>query len=117
MIEDVHRQAWAYFVGNSDIEEPTAGDLWEKAPPSLEKALAIYDRQQAGDTPTSTWIPFRTTKESCKKDLETTLNSILVVLGRCGAAGYRTRIRNLQVEIATSQARIGKYREQLPSAE
>jgi hypothetical protein len=113
---DMRRQARAYFSGNSDIEEPTAGDLWEKASPELEKALAIYDKKDLPDTPPSTWIPLRTTKESCQKDIEAILDTVLAVLGTCGAAGYRTRIRNLQADTATSQARIGKYREQMLSA-
>ena len=113
---DTYRQARAYLSGDSDIEEPTAGDLWEKASPNLEKALEIYDKKESQDTPASTWIPLRTTKESCQKDIETILDTVLAVLGTCGAAGYRTRIRNLQADIATSQARLGKYREQMLSA-
>src|ERR1039458_1835011 len=113
---DTYRQARAYLSGDSDIEEPTAGDLWEKASPNLEKALEIYDKKESQDTPASTWIPLRTTKESCQKDIETILDTVLAVLGTCGAAGYRTRIRNLQADIATSQARLGRYREQLLSA-
>jgi hypothetical protein len=54
---DLHRQARAYLSSNSDIEEPTAGDLWEQASPDLEKALAIYDKKESADTPASTWIP------------------------------------------------------------
>ena len=44
------------------------------------------------------------------------LNTLLAVLETCGAAGYRTRIRNLVADNATSQARITKYREQALSA-
>lgn len=116
LFSHMNRQAHAYFSGNSDIEEPTAGNLWDKASPNLEKALAIYDKKESPDTLASTWIPFRTTKESCQKDLETILDTVLAVLGTCGAAGYRTRLRNLQADIATSQARLGKYREQMLSA-
>lgn len=116
LMEDVHRQARAYFAGNSGIEEPAASDLWDKASPGLEKALAIYDLKESADTPASTWVPFRTTKESCQKDLDTILDTVLAVLGACGAAGHRTRIRNLQADIATSKARLGKYREQMLSA-
>ena len=54
---DLHRQARAYFSGNSDTEEPTAGDIWEKASPDLEKALAIYDKKESPDTRASTWVP------------------------------------------------------------
>ena len=113
---DMHREARAYLSGNSDIEEPTAGDLWEKASPDLEKALAIYDKKESPDTPVSAWIPLRTTKESCQRDIEKILETVLAVLGTCGAAGYRTRIRNLQADIATSRARLGKYREQMLAA-
>ena len=116
LIGDLHSRALAYLSGNSHVEEPTPGDLWEKASPNLEKALAIYDKKDSPDTPASTWIPLRTTKESCQKDIETILDTVLAVLGTCGAAGYRTRIRNLQADIATSQARLGKYREQMLSA-
>ena len=113
---DLQSQARAYLSGESDIEEPTAGHLWDKASTDLEKALAIYDKKESQDTPDSTWIPLRTTKESCQKDIETILDTVLVALGTCGAAGYRTRIRNLQADITTSQARLGKYREQMLSA-
>jgi hypothetical protein len=116
LIGNLTSQARAYLSGDSDIEEPTAGELWEKASPDLEKALAIYDKKESQDTPASTWIPLRTTTESCQKDIETILDTVLAVLGTCSAAGYRTRIRNLQADIATSQTRLGKYREQLLSA-
>jgi len=113
---DLQGHARSYFSGSSDIEEPTVGELWEKASTNLEKALAIYDKQESPDTRASTWVPFRTTKASCQKDIETILETVLAVLGTCGAAGYRTRLRNLQADIATSQSRLGKYREQLLSA-
>jgi hypothetical protein len=99
-----------------DIEEPAASDLWGKAYPGLEKTLAICDLKESADMPTSTWVPFRTTKESCQKDLDSILDTVLAILGACGAAGHRTRIRNLQADIATSKARLGKYREQMLSA-
>lgn len=111
LIKDVHRQARAYFAGNSEIDEPTAGDLWEKASPGLERALAIYEKKESPNTPSSKWIPVGTTKKTCQKDIETNLDTVLAVLGTCGAAGYRTRIRNLQADIATSQVRIARYRE------
>jgi hypothetical protein len=113
---DTYGHARAFLSGSSDIEEPTVGVLWEKASPDLEKALTIYDRKESPDLPASTWIPLRRTKESCQKDIETILDTVLAILGTCGAAGYRTRIRNLQADIATSQARLGRYREQLLSA-
>jgi hypothetical protein len=116
LIEDLHRQASAYFAGNSEIEEPTAGDLWEKAVPDLEKALAILDKKESKDTPEFSWNPLLRSKAGCQKDLDKVLDATLVVLGACGAAGYRTRIRNLQADVATSQARIGTYREQMLSA-
>lgn len=114
--EVVRRQARALFAPNLDNEEPTAADLWRKASPNLEKALAIYDRGEATDTPESSWVPWRTSKESCQKDLGTILDMVLDVLGTCGAAGYRQRIRDLETDNATSRARIARYREQLLSA-
>ncbi len=116
LIQDVHSQARAYFAKNSSIDEPGAGDLWEGTVSDLEKALAIYDKRESPETPSSTWIPFRASKESCQKDLDAILDTVLAILGTCGAAGYRTRIRNLQADIATAQARIGAYREQVVSA-
>lgn len=116
LIEDVHRQARAYFARNSSIEEPGVGDLWEKTAPELEKALAIYDKKESAETPSSTWIPFRTSKESCQKDLDTILDAVLAILGTCGAAGYRTRVRTLQADVAAAKARIGDYREKMLSA-
>ena len=95
LIEDFHRQARSRFVGNSGIEERTAGELWDEATPELEKALAVYDKKESLDTPASTWIPFRDSKDSCQKDLDKILDALLVILGACGAAGYRTRIRDL----------------------
>ncbi len=116
LIEGVQRQARDLLVRNSDTEEPTAGELWEKASPPLEKALAIYDRKESEDTPESTWIPWRETKKRCQQDIEDILDTLLAVLGTCGAVGYRTRIRYLQIENEASQARITRYREQILSA-
>jgi hypothetical protein len=139
LIEDLHRQASAYFAGNSDIEEPAPGELWERAVPDLEKALAILDKKESPDTPEFSWNPLRKartildkkdspeapeyswnplrkSKAGFQRDLDAILDAVLVILGTCGAAGYRTRIRNLEADIATSQARIGTYREQMLSA-
>ena len=54
LIWDVHLQARPYLVGDLDIEEPMAGGLWEKVSPKLERAFAIYDKQEAPATPAST---------------------------------------------------------------
>jgi hypothetical protein len=115
-IEDFQRHIRDNWTGNSDPEEPTVGDLWEKASPELEKALAIYNRKELPDTPASSWIPGRTTKASCQRDLDAILDTVLAVLGACGAVGYRQRIRNLQADNSTSQSRIVQYREQMLSA-
>ena len=61
-------------------------------------------------------MPGRTTKESCQNDLGEILDAVLAVLGTCGAAGYRTRIRDLQSANTDSQTRIVRYREQMLSA-
>jgi hypothetical protein len=116
LIEDVHRQARSHFVGNSKIQEWTAGELWQETSPELERALAVYERKESADTPESTWIPFRNSKAGCQKDLDKTLDAPLVVLGACAAAGHSTRIRNLQADVTASQSRIAKYREEMLSA-
>lgn len=115
-VEGVQRQARALFVRDPEIEEPTAAELWRDASSKLEKALVIYDRRESPDTLPSSWVPGRTTKESCQKDLETILDAVLAVLGTCGAAGYRDRIRRLQADNSVSQTRIARYREQRLSA-
>jgi hypothetical protein len=116
LIGDVHRQAREYLSGNPETEEPSAGELWEKASPDLDKALAVYDERESPDTPESTWNPFRRSKEGCQKDLDKLLDGVLVILGTCGAAGYRGRIRDLQTEIEASRTQIAKCREQILSA-
>ncbi len=136
---DTYRQARAYFTGNSEIEEPTSGELWEKAVPGLDKALAIFDKKESPDAPELSWNPLRKaltifaktdssetqdyswnplrkSKAGFQRDLDAILDMVLDVLGTCGAAGYRTRIRGLADDIATSPAVIGAYREQLLSA-
>jgi hypothetical protein len=115
-VDDLQRRVRDYRVGSSEPEEPSVGELWEKASPELEKALAIYDRQQSPDTPESSWNPARTTKSSCQRDLDAILDTVLAVLGTCGAAGYRQRIRSLHADNSTSQSRIVQYREQTLSA-
>jgi hypothetical protein len=116
LIADARRQARDFLARDSEIEEPMAGELWRKVSPSLEKALAVYDRKESPDTPQSRRLPFGETKASCQKDLDVILDTVLAVLGVCGAAGYRNRIRNLQADNATSQDRIGEYQEQILSA-
>jgi hypothetical protein len=116
LIEGIHRQTRNLFEQNSDTEEPTAGELWSKASPALEKALDIYDRKESPDTPESSWIPGRTTKSSCQEDLDSILDTVLAVLGTCGAAGHRHRIRDLQADNAASQTRIARYSERALSA-
>lgn len=86
LAKGVRRGARALFDRRPDIEEPTAAELWREASPMLEKALAIYDRKERADTLQSSWVPGRTTKKSCQKDLETILDLLLAVLGTCGAA-------------------------------
>jgi hypothetical protein len=116
LVDGAQRQARDVFLRNSAIEEPTTGKLWEKASTQLEKALAIYDRKESEVTRDSSWIPWRETKKSCQQDVEEILDTVLAVLGNCGAAGYRIRIRNLQADNEVSQTRITRYREQILSA-
>ena len=116
LIENAQRQARDFFADRPGTEEPTTGEIWEKASTQLEKALAIYDRKESEVTPESSWVPWRETKKSCQQDIEEILDTVIAVLGTCGAAGYRTRIRNLQTDNAASQARITRYREQILSA-
>jgi hypothetical protein len=116
LLEGAEHQARDLFGRNSETEEPTAGELWTKASPALEKALDIYGRKESPDTPESSWIPGRTTKSSCQQDLDSILDTVLAVLGTCGAAGYRQRIRDLQADNAASQTRIARYRERALSA-
>lgn len=113
VLEDLHHQALEFIAGNSDIEEPSAGELWEKVSPELKKALAIHNLKESPETPESSWIPGRKTKRSCQENIDEILDTVLAVLGTCGAAGYRTKIRNLQRANAVSQVRIAKYREQM----
>ncbi len=116
VLGDLHRQTRNLLANNSSTEEPTAGELWEKVSPQLEKALAIYERKESPDTPESSWIPGRTTRNSCREDFEKILDTVLCILGTCGAAGYRTRIRNFQAANVESQSRIAEYRERVLSA-
>lgn len=105
-----------YLTDTSEINEPTAGALWSKISPDLEKALTIYDMKESPSTPDSTWIPLRESKASCQRDLDKILDKLLEVLEMCGAVGYRERIRSLQADITTSNGRIGLCRERMPSA-
>ncbi len=139
VIEDIHRQARSYLKDNSGTEEVGSGELWEKISSDLESALAAFDKKELRDTPRFRWNPLRKTvgiiakkassdtseyswnpfcdsQESCQADLDKILDGVLAILGTCGAAGYRTRIRQLQAEIGASQNRIANYREQMLSA-
>ena len=115
-VDDFQRRVRDYRAGSSEPNEPSAGELWEQVSPELEKALAIYNRKESPDTPELSWIPGRTTKAGCQRDLEAILDTVLAVLGSCGAANYRQRIRNLQADNSTSRSRIVQYREQTLSA-
>lgn len=116
VMSDVRRRAAELLRGIPDTLEPTAAELWRDASPKLDKALAAYDRKEAAETPESSWVPGRVTKRSCQQDLETILDTVLAVLGTCGAAGCRERIRRFQADNAASQARLAGYREQMLSA-
>ncbi len=116
VLGDLHRQTRNLLANNSSTDEPTAGELWDKVSPQLEKALAIYERKESPDTPESSRIPGRTTKKSCQEDFEELLDTVLTILGTCGAAGYRTRIRNLEAANVVSQTRIAQCRERAISA-
>jgi hypothetical protein len=111
LIEGVQRRARDLLERDLGTREPVTGAIWEKASPQLEKALAIYDHKESEEMPDKSWVPWRETKKDCQLDLEEILDSVLAVLGTCGAAGYRARIRNLQADNAASQSRITRYRE------
>jgi hypothetical protein len=116
LIEDVHRQTRDYLADGSETDEPTAGALWVKASPDLDKALAVYDKMESPNTPESTWNPFAESKATCKEDLDKILDALLLVLGACGAVGYRKQIKSLQTKIAVAKDRIVSYREQREAA-
>jgi hypothetical protein len=115
-VDEFQRRVRDYRAGSSEPKEASAGELWEQVSPELEKALAIYNRKESPDTPESSWIPGRTTKAGCQRDLGVILDTVLAVLGTCGASDYRQRIRNLQADNSTSHSRIVQYREQMLSA-
>lgn len=114
--DDFKRSVRDYRAGGSDPREPSAGESCGQVSPELEKALAIYNRKESPYTPESSWIPGRTTKAGCQRDLGAILDTVLAVLGTCGAVDYRQRIRNLQADNSTSHSRIVQYREQMLSA-
>ena len=116
LIESAQRQARDLLAADSELEEPSAGALWEKATPKLEKALEVYNQKNSDNTPESSWVPGRKTKATCQSDLESILEAVLSVLETCGAAGYRTRIRQLLADNETSRTRLCKYRERVLSA-
>lgn len=115
-VDDFQRRVRDYWAGSSEPQKPSVGELWEQVSPELEKALAIYNRKESPDTPESSWIPGRTTKAGCQRDLDAILDTVLAVLGTCGAADYRQRIRDLQADNSNSHSRIVQYREQMLSA-
>lgn len=116
LIREIGDKARAYLADSSDTTELTAGELWDKVSPRVEKALTIYGKMESPSTRDSTWIPFLDSKESCQKELEEILDALLQVLETCGAAGYRRRIRGLQADIAKSKSDVGEYREQILGA-
>jgi len=75
---------------------------WNPLSNWLSRILSIdqlSDRRRSFDM-----VPFRTTKESCQKDLDTILDTVLAVLGRvCSDTGPAS---DLQADIATSKARL-----------
>jgi hypothetical protein len=116
LIDNAYRQSKDYLTDSSKTEELPIGALWDKASPHLDKALAVYDKRDSTSIPDSTWNPFGESKESCQKELDAILDALLLVLGTCGAAGYRKRIRSLQADITTSNHRVGECGELMISA-
>ena len=116
LIGQIGDKAQDFVAGGPGTNEPTVGELWEKASPDIEKALAIYDKMEASSTPETTWNLFGNSKTNCQRDLDQILDALLGVLGICGAAGYRKKIEKLKDEIAESKDRVGNYREKMLSA-
>lgn len=116
LLGGVYRLVRGSLTSEPGSEEPTVGELWEEASPDLEKALVVYDKLELPTTPESNWNPFADSKESCQKEINRILDTLLVLLGTCGAAGYRDRIRNLEADVVSAQGRIARYREQMLSA-
>ena len=116
LIREVGDKARDFLASDSETTEPTAGELWDKVSPRVEKALTIYGKMESPATRDSTWIPFVDTKENCQKELDEILDALLEVLETCGAAGYRKRIRGLQADIAKSKRDVGDYRERILGA-
>ena len=116
LIKEIGDKARDYLADSSETTGPTAGELWDRVSPRVEKALTIYGKMESPSTRDSTWIPFVDSKENCQKELDEILDALLEVLETCGAAGYRRRIRGLQADIAKSKSDVGEYREQVLGA-
>ena len=101
-------------AGDSENHEPTGVELWSKVSPPLEKALASYDKKDSEPLPDTAW--FGDSKARCQKELDETLDAVVVVLEACGAAECRRELRHLEIEITESRKRIAQCREQALSA-
>jgi hypothetical protein len=96
--------------------EPTIGELWDDSYPKLISGLELYDKIGFSPLPNSSSNPIRETKNRCRKQLNEILDQLLAVLGVCGAADLRGRIRDCEEEIAAARARIGEQQRRLISA-
>ena len=91
--------------GGSDCTE-----LWRKATPRLEKALASLDRTESADLPKKSFVG--PSREGCQNEIDKILDAVIVLLETSEASESRSRIRELRRAVSDTQERIAQYREQ-----
>ena len=74
LIKEIGDKARDYLADSSETTGPTAGELWDRVSPRVEKALTIYGKMESPSTRDSTWIPFVDSKENCQKELDEILD-------------------------------------------
>ena len=74
----------------------------------LEKALVVYDRQSFGALPEKSL--FFASKVKCQQELDRIMDEVIDQLEDCEASDCRTRMIELQAEIAAANERIASHR-------
>ncbi len=118
VVTDATSDDAAVSVVSSDAvakkSERRLGQLFESVLPPLDQARGLVDLH--AELPDSSYIPFKTDKESNLVAINELLDQAIEVLSVSEVSDYRGRIRDANQSIASSQEKIADYRRQRVSA-
>jgi hypothetical protein len=104
---DTTRDAWEEARASLSSEAPdTFAEVWSGTLPRLEETLALEEAQR--DLPDKAW--FRRDKADAQTEINALLDETVSILTTSNVQQYRTRIQQLQAEIADALADIDDYR-------